>query len=343
MAPSDQHPTSELATGPAALETPVISVVVPIYNASPHIAETLRSVQKQSLRNWELIAVDDGSTDDSLAIVTRLFGDDPRVRLLPQANAGVSLARNRGVAHSRAPLIAFLDADDLWHPDKLRLHVEHHACHADVGVSFARVEFLSPRGTPTGLVSALSRQALGPVDFLCENPTTTTSNWVLRREVFDSVGGFVADMSYSEDLEWLLRVACDGRWRLVGLPQVLTCYRTSVGGLSSSLQRMEQGWLRLIKEARRYAPELVESHFATAQAIHLRYLARRSLRLGGAPAMGTDFMVRALRSDWRLLLRQPRRTVLTALAVFGRQLLAPCQRLRQTVRRLGGGHSGARS
>jgi hypothetical protein len=90
---------------------------------------------------------------------------------------------------------------------------------------------------------------------------------------------------------------------------------------------MEQGWLRLISEARGYAPELVANHFATAQAIHLRYLARRSLRLGGAPAIGTDFMLRSLRSDWRILLRQPRRTVLTALAVFGRQLLAPFVRL----------------
>ncbi len=336
MAETDHLTNVAVEAHPSQTETPAISVVVPIYNAALHIEETLRSVQKQSLSNWELIAVDDGSTDNSLAIVTRLSADDPRVRLVPQANAGVSLARNRGVAHSRAPLIAFLDADDLWHPDKLRFHAAYHASHADVGVSFARVEFLSPRGTPTGLLAALPRQALGPVDFLCENPTNTTSNWVLRREVFDSVGGFVADMSYSEDLEWLLRVACDGRWRIVGLPQVLTYYRTSAGGLSSSLQRMEQGWLRLIQEARRYAPELVDTHFATAQAIHLRYLARRSLRLGGAPAIGSDFMLRALRSDWRILLRQPRRTLLTALAVFARQLLAPW-------RRLAGGPAKARS
>jgi glycosyltransferase involved in cell wall biosynthesis len=336
MTPTDPHETAAVVPQPAGLNAPKISVVVPIYNAAPHIAQTLGSVLQQSLSDWELIAVDDGSTDDSLAIVSRLFGDDPRIQLVPQANAGVSVARNRGVARSRAPLIAFLDADDLWHPDKLRLHVDYHAHHPEVGVSFARVEFLSPEGTPTGLLAALPRRSCRPVDFLCENPTNTTSNWVLRREVFASVGGFVSDMSYSEDLEWLLRVACDGRWGIAGLPQVLTYYRTSAGGLSSSLQRMEQGWLRLIQEARGYAPELVRQHFATAQAIHLRYLARRSLRLGGTPAIGADFMRRSLRSDWRLLLRQPRRTLLTALAVFGRQLLAPW-------RRLGGRRARARS
>ncbi len=335
MVDMDLHETAAVVPDPATLEGPAIAVVVPIYNAAPHIEQTLRSVLNQSLSNWELIAVDDGSTDDSAAIVSSLFGEDPRVHLVIQPNAGVSMARNRGVACSRAPLIAFLDADDLWHPDKLHLHVAYHANHADVGVSFARVAFLSPGGTPTGLLAALPRESHRPVDFLCENPTNTTSNWVLRRQVFDAVGGFVADMSYSEDLEWLLRVACDGRWQIAGLPQVLTYYRTSTGGLSSSLQRMERGWLRLITEARGYAPELVARHFATAQAIHLRYLARRSLRLGGAPAIGTDFMLRSLRSDWRILLQEPRRTVLTALAVFARQLLAP-------FRRLGGRHDGAR-
>ncbi len=301
-------------------ELPVVSVVVPIYNAATNLEPTLRSVQAQSLSNWELIVVDDGSTDSSVAIVMGLFADDPRLRLLQQANSGVSISRNRGVAASRAPLIAFLDADDLWHPDKLRLHVDLHSGEADLGVSFAQVEFLSPVGTRTGLVASHPPQALKAVNFLCENPTTTTSNWVLRREVFEAVGGFVEEMSYSEDLEWLLRVACDGRWRIAAIDRVLTYYRTSSGGLSSSLQRMEQGWLRLICEARRYAPELVENHFATAQAVHLRYLARRSLRLGGPPAAGADYLVRSLRSDWRLLIREPRRTGLTALAVAARLL-----------------------
>ncbi|MCP9784689.1 glycosyltransferase family 2 protein [Cyanobium sp. N5-Cardenillas] len=296
---------------------------MPIHNAAGCLRETLRSLQHQSHTDWELIAVDDGSSDNSAAMVSAVAQEDSRIHLLRQPNAGVSCTRNRGVALCKAPLIAFLDADDLWHPDKLRLHVDYHAYHPEVGVSYARVEFLSPGGTPTGLLAAVPRSGHRPVDFLCENPTNTTSNWVIQRQVFTSVGGFVSDMSYSEDLEWLLRVACDGRWQIAGLPQVLTYYRTSAGGLSSSLQRMEQGWLRLIQEARRYAPELVAKHFATAQAIHLRYLARRSLRLGGAPAIGTDFMLRSLRSDWRILLRQPRRTVLTALAVFARQLLAP--------------------
>ena len=92
------------------------------------------------------------------------------------------------------------------------------------------------------------------------------------------------------------------------------------------LEKMEQGWLRLIGEARRYAPDLVEAHFNAAQAVHLRYLARRSLRLRGDPAQGVDFLIRAWRSDTPRLLQEPRRTGLTALAVLGRLLLHRARR-----------------
>lgn len=316
------------------MSSPAISVVIPAFNAFGFLAETIASVQTQTCTNWEALIIDDGSTDGTAAMVQELQAKDSRLQLLSVPNRGVSAARNLGVAETHSPLIAFLDADDLWQPEKLRLHVERHARQSELGVSFAQVEFLSPEGFPTGLVASHPRHALGPVDFLCENPTTTTSNWVLRREVFETVGGFVEDMGFSEDLEWLLRVACYGTWQIVPIDHVLTYYRTSTGGLSSSLQKMEQGWLRLISEARCYAPLLVEKHFATAQAVQLRYLARRSLRLKDNPAVGADFLLRALRSDWRVVIREPRRTGLTALAVFARLLLFTCRDWLATARRL---------
>lgn len=297
---------------------PQVSVVIPIYNAAAHLRKTLQTVLDQTLMSWELIAIDDGSSDESAALVAELAERDQRVRLFRQPNLGVSLARNRGVAASHAPLIAFLDADDLWHQDKLRVHVAYHQANPGVGLSFSRVRFLSPDGLPTGVHSSIPLRPLQPVNLLSENPTTTTSNWVLRRELFEELGGFVTGMNYSEDLEWLLRMVCDGRWQIESINQVLTFYRTSVGGLSASLESMEQGWLRLIEEARHYAPALIDQHFASAQAVHLRYLARRSLRLRGDPTLGVDFLRRALWSDCRHLLRDPRRTLLTTLCVLSR-------------------------
>jgi glycosyltransferase involved in cell wall biosynthesis len=303
--------------------SPRIAVVIPAFNAAAFLAETLRSVQAQTVPEWELIVVDDGSSDATAAIVRAAAAADARIRLVQQANAGVSVARNRGVAESRAPLIAFLDADDLWHPAKIAAHLRLHQEDGGIGVSFARVEFLTPAGAPSGVRSAARRQPPDPAELLAENPTTTTSNWVVRRPVFAEVGGFLEGMNHSEDLEWLLRVACCSPWRFGVLPEVLTFYRTSGGGLSSGLERMEEGWLRLAEEARRYAPELVRREYARAHAIQLRYLARRSLRLGGPATVGLDYLGRSLRSDWTLLLSPPRRTGLTALAVLARSLIAP--------------------
>jgi glycosyltransferase involved in cell wall biosynthesis len=311
-------PTHPLPDTPAT--APAFSVVLPFFDAAEHLALTLATVREQSLSDWELIGVDDGCRDDSADLFLRETAGDPRVRLLRQENAGVSVARNRGVAASRAALIAFLDADDLWHPDKLAIHQQAHRDDPTLGVSFAAVSFLSAAGTPSGRRASRPRRPLRPADLLYENPTTTTSNWVVRRELFEQVGGFVTGMNHAEDLEWLLRVACRTDWRIGALTPVLTYYRTSSGGLSSGLERMERGWLQLVREARNYAPDLVDRHFAAARAVQLRYLARRSLRLRGPASQGLDYMARCLASDWTLLLREPRRTGLTALAVTARWL-----------------------
>jgi glycosyltransferase involved in cell wall biosynthesis len=305
---------------------------MPVFNAAPCLAATLASVQAQTLEDWELVAVDDGSTDSSAGILAEAAAHDARIRLHRQDNAGVALSRNRGVAWSRAPLIAFLDADDLWHPEKLARHLAQFDADPELGLAFSRVAFLSPAGEPTGVIATWPRLPLRSADLLAENPTTTTSNWVLRREVFEDIGGFVPEMSYSEDLEWLVRLSCLGRWRITPLDAVLTYYRTSEGGLSASLERMDLGWRRLMREVRAYAPDLVARHYAGAQAVHLRYLARRSLRLPVPATVGLGYMVRALGSDAPRLLHQPRRTLLTLGAVVARVLVQPCSMLRARLR-----------
>jgi GT2 family glycosyltransferase len=301
---------------------PKVSVIIPAYNAAPWIAETIASVQQQTFTDWELWVVDDGSGDRTAEIVEHLQSTDRRIQLIRQPNQGVSAARNLGIAQSQSEILAFLDADDRWLPNKLSTHLQQFELNRHLGVSFDRVEFLTQAGTTTGQYSTGRLMGLKPQHFLSENPTTTTSSWVVRRAVFDQVGGFCPTMSYSEDLEWLLRVLCDGQWQIEGLSHGLTRYRTSDGGLSSDLHRMEAGWNALLQEAQGYAPSLVAQHFATAQAIHLRYLARRAVRLGLPADIGFDFMTRSIRSDRLLLLREPRRTILTMLAVYGKFLLS---------------------
>jgi glycosyltransferase involved in cell wall biosynthesis len=102
---------------PASSATPAISIVMPLYNKAGQVLKTIASVTAQTLSDWELVVVDDGSTDGGPALVRAL--GDARIRVVSQANAGVSAARNRGIELARADLIAFLDADDLWLPQFL--------------------------------------------------------------------------------------------------------------------------------------------------------------------------------------------------------------------------------
>ena len=300
----------------------VVSAVIPAYNASLFVSETIESVLAQTFEDWELLIIDDGSTDNTAEIAEHYCKKDSRIRLLKQVNQGVSAARNAAVELTQGQFIAFLDADDRWLPQKLATHIEHLKLNPEVGVSFGRVEFISYGGQPTGTIASGRLSNLKAEHFLYNNPTITTSNLVVRREVFQQLPGFDPDMSYSEDIDWLFRVMCNTKWEIEAINQVLVEYRITERGLSSDLYRIEEGWKQLIAKAKKHAPQLVNHHYPLAQATHLRYLARQTLRLGLPPQVGIDFMTRAIQSDWRLVFKEPRRTLMTSLAVYGKYLFA---------------------
>lgn len=301
--------------------SPLVSVVIPAYNVAAVLPDAIASVQAQTWNDWELIIIDDGSSDQTAAVAQQAQAQDPRISWIHQQNQGVSVARNLGVERSQGTFIAFLDADDVWLPEKLSTHIDHLQSRPELGVSFAQVEFMTQAGIPTGQLSRARLTDITPQYLLSENPTTTTSNWVIRKAVWTEVGGFCPTMSYSEDLEWLFRTLCSQRWQMEGIGQVLTRYRTSSGGLSADLYRMEAGWNTLIEHAKTYAPELVQTYFAEAEAAHLRYLARRAFRLRLPASVGLDFIHRALRSQRQLIWREPRRTLATLVALWGQLLL----------------------
>jgi cellulose synthase/poly-beta-1,6-N-acetylglucosamine synthase-like glycosyltransferase len=118
---------------PAPANPPSVAVVIPLYNKGPYIARALKSVQAQTFAAFEVIVVDDGSTDGGPAIVEK-YGD-PRIRLIRQANAGPGAARNRGIRETSAPLVAFLDADDEWMPHHLHRLVKRLAAHPQCAVA----------------------------------------------------------------------------------------------------------------------------------------------------------------------------------------------------------------
>lgn len=299
---------------------PTVSVVMPLYNTEKFVHAAIVSVLAQTFADFELIVVDDGSTDQSVEICRQFR--DRRIRLLQQENRGLAGARNTGIRHARGNFVALLDADDSWEPEKLALHVAHLQHNPRVGVSYSQSAFMDEQGEKIGIVQAPKLKRLQAADILCRNPVGNGSSPVIRKAVFDAIAFerqrgnttetcyFDEDLRQSEDIECWLRIATLTAWSFEGLSQTLTWYRVNNGGLSANLEKQYRSWLTVLDKAGRYAPDLVASHGRLAEAYQLRYLARRAVRSRDAKN-AWDYMQRALRKDWRIVLLEPGRTTVT--------------------------------
>jgi glycosyltransferase involved in cell wall biosynthesis len=173
---------------------PLVSVIIPVYNGGRFLAEALDSAFAQTYRPIEVIVVDDGSTDETAEVAH----SRPEALYLHQENRGVSAARNAGLAIAEGELIALLDADDVWLPDKLCLQVDYLSANPRRGLVVGRNSYFVHPGAarPTWFAARRldeSEQALLP------------SSWLVRRPTFDRVGLFDPSYRVSEDIEWLAR------------------------------------------------------------------------------------------------------------------------------------------
>lgn len=298
---------------------------MPLYNSAATVRASLESVLAQTYRHLEILVVDDGSTDEGAAICRSY--DDPRIRIVQQRNRGLAGARNTGIRQTQGAILAFLDSDDLWLPQKIERHVEHLRSAPGVGVSYSRSAFIDADGQPLGIYQTPQLHAITPELILCRNPISNGSCVVMRREVLDgirfeaniygSTESFWFDDSFrqSEDIECWLRIALQTEWRIEGIPEALTLYRVSSGGLSANTEKQFASWQRVLDKTATYAPELIRCHGDRARAYQLRYLARRSIR-ERQPRQGANLLHEALRSYPRLLLEEPGRTLITLAAAY---------------------------
>jgi hypothetical protein len=288
----------------------LVSVIIPCYRAAATLQVAVRSVLEQSFQDFEIIIVDDGSTDDSLCVAAALADGDPRISVIAQVNAGPAAARNHGIAQAHGIFIGFLDADDSWAIDHLASHMAHFAATPDCGVSFARIAFCDAALVPGGRTSAYLA-CLKLTDVLGENAICTTSNIVARAGLFVELGGFDRRLTHGEDQEWIARVLATSAWRVCGLNKLLVNYRTSPGGLSADLARTQDGWLAMLRSVQSYAPLATARAAPAATALFHRYLARRALRTGQPRAALVPMMRAILASPITLLTHQPHRTAMT--------------------------------
>lgn len=179
-------------------EMPLISVLIPTYNYGKFIGKCIDSVLKQTYKNFEIIVVDDGSTDNTKDVVSKF----PEVKYYRQENKGVSVARNKLLKAAKGEYIAFIDADDYWAETKLEKQLEYLKEHTDEDIVFSICRnFFDNEKT----ANDKKAQFLAQTDFLAGIPSA-----LIKKEVFDKYGFFKEDMEYGEDSEWLMRVRLHG-------------------------------------------------------------------------------------------------------------------------------------
>ena len=243
---------------------PRCSVVIPTYNRAHSVGDAIASVLRQTMADLECIVVDDGSTDSTPALLASI--KDRRLRVILGRHAGVAAARNLGVAHAQAPLVAFLDSDDLWRPHKLTHEIAFLDRHPELDAVFSDLEkedggrvypsFMRETAVFSGLLGereyrdgvALSRREVFLV--LLEEVPIKPSALTLRRDAFDKAGRFDETWSSSEDWEFLLRFSRAHRFGYLDLP--LAVLRVGDDSLHRTDQaRGDTAMIRLLLRERR--------------------------------------------------------------------------------------------
>lgn len=302
---------------------PLVSVVIPMFNVEKYIEQAVQSVLKQTFKNFEIVCVDDGCTDNTISILERL--SDPRIRLIRQKNRGLSGARNTGIFAANGIYIALLDADDYWAPDKLSLHVKHLNSRPNVDISYSPSLFVDDEGNDMGLGQFPKLTDITFRDVLCRNPIGNGSAPVIRKTALlshtfetddtDHMQIFNESLRQSEDIELWVRMAKSRVNNFEGIPKPLTYYRVNAGGLSANLNNQYRSWFKAISNIMQKGDSMTKAHFSLAKAYQQRYLARRAIQSGNAMS-ALRLVHMALFTNPKILIEEPARTCATYGCAF---------------------------
>ena len=208
-------------------DTPLVSVITATYNMGRYVADTVDSILAQTHPAVEVVVVDDGSTDDTPAVLAG-YADDPRVKTVHQDNAGQTVAKNRGLREATGEFVGFCDAADLWRPDKLARQLPHFADER-IGVVYGNFQFIDGAGQPietdrpATYSGRITRELL--VDNFVHFPTA-----LVRRSIIERAGGFDESLSMGIDFDLWLRISVDHEF--LYLPDILVDYRIWAGQMS---------------------------------------------------------------------------------------------------------------
>lgn len=236
---------------PSTEAPPAVSVVIPAYNAAWCIRRAIDSVLAQTFRDFEVLVVDDGSTDDT-AQVLRSYS--PAVMVVRKVNGGLSSARNAGIINARGELVAFLDADDCWLPTKLERQVELMRSRPELGFCSTAARVVGPDGTLLNIWTGAQWQGSFLVHLFGThgNVAGSGSAVVARRALFDQAGGFDESLRSLEDIDMWMRLAAVSEYSC--LHESLTVILKRPDSMSQNLRVMRASAIRVMRKNRNLLP-----------------------------------------------------------------------------------------
>ena len=302
---------------------PLVSIILPVYNGAQMVCAALESAFAQTFQDFEIIAIDDGSTDDSAQI---LGSFEPRIRVLNQKNGGASKARNLGIESARGEWVAFLDADDIWEPQKLEKQVELMRQNPKTGVSFSECLYFDENREWNADFGARVPAMSAIFEAMLSEHFIAMSSVMVRRECFQKVGVFDESLVGCEDYNLFLRLARQFQFRFLAEPLVkLRCHD---GNLSNDLPQMCHDEIANLDKIAALFPDLAipkrrlkskilfrfggyyfdAGDFKSARSCFARALACAPLQLKNYPFLCAALLPESVRENARNVVRVVRRS-----------------------------------
>jgi len=264
--------------------SPLVSVIIPAYNAEAFISETLKSVLAQTYQNIEILVVDDGSQDRTYEIVQSFAANDSRIQLLRQSNQGAIAARNLAIEKSKGEFIAPIDADDIWYPQNLEKQVQCMIqADSSVGLVYAWSAHIDEKGLLIGAGRTSTLQGDVYLSLVQDNFVGSGSTPLIRRSCFDKVGAYNYKLKEENaegcaDWDLYLRIAECYEFQVV--PEFLIGYRQLGSSMSSNYKKMLESYSLVMAEAQQRNPQLPVSIYQASRVNFYVYLSYQTRRQG---------------------------------------------------------------
>jgi glycosyltransferase involved in cell wall biosynthesis len=299
--------------------SPRVSVVIPVYQGQQRIGGTLARLREQTFRDFEVVVVNDGSTDDTSSVVRQAAAEDARIRLIEQSNGGIAAARNRGLAAAHGRVIAFLDDDDLWHREKLARQVARLDAVPRAAVVSCFSALVDVNGRLLGW--RLGGMPEGDVyrEMLEWDMVSGGSVALVARDPLEWAGGF--DASLPDRADWDLWIRLARRHPFACVPRTLVGYTRRPGSVSQSYDRMIEHGRRVLDKAWRDDPAITDADYRAYVARDLFGAACLCL-VDERHAMAWRYLSLAMRQGPAMIVTRPRRLGVMAMLTLASALPA---------------------